>query len=254
MTRSYDFIIKRGQIAPDGYQKNVVLINGQFPGPPIEANWGDMISVTVHNQISGPDEGTAMHWHGFSQTDTPFYDGVAGVQQCPIAPGSSFTYTFRAELYGTTWYHSHFSAQLAGGLFGPLIVHGPKNAAWDIDVGPVMLADWFHAEYFSIVQSVMGPNGNPRPASDNNLINGKMDFDCSTKAQGDTAKCTEGAGISKFKFTSGKTHLLRIINGGADALQRFSIDGHNMTVISNDFVPIVSYLSSTISPQLTRFF
>ncbi|CAL3964432.1 unnamed protein product, partial [Diplocarpon coronariae] len=24
---------------PDGVSKNVILINGQFPGPTIEANW-----------------------------------------------------------------------------------------------------------------------------------------------------------------------------------------------------------------------
>ena len=28
-------------------------------------------------------------------------DGVPGVQQCPIAPGGSFTYRFLADLYGT---------------------------------------------------------------------------------------------------------------------------------------------------------
>lgn len=39
----------------------------------------------------------------FLQTKTPWYDGVPSVQQCPIAPGSSFTYRFKAELYGTTW-------------------------------------------------------------------------------------------------------------------------------------------------------
>ena len=33
---------------------------------------------------------------------TPWYDGVPSVQQCPIAPGSSFTYSFIADLYGTT--------------------------------------------------------------------------------------------------------------------------------------------------------
>ncbi|CAG8974793.1 hypothetical protein HYALB_00000405 [Hymenoscyphus albidus] len=247
VTRRYDFTIARGQIAPDGYQKDVILINGQFPGPPIEANWGDTISVTVRNQISGPEEGTAMHWHGFLQTDTPYYDGTPGVQQCPIAPGSTFTYTFKAELYGSTWYHSHYSSQVAGGLFGPLIVHGPKNSAWDVDLGPVMLADWFHTEYFKIVQSVMGPGGNPRPASDNNLINGKNNFDCSTKAPGDNAPCTSNAGLAKFKFTQGKTHLLRLINTGADALQRFSIDGHNMTVVSNDFVPITPYTTNVVT-------
>lgn len=114
MIRSYDFTISRGSIAPDGYQKDVLLINDQFPGPVIEANWGDVIQVTVHNQITGPEEGTALHWHGFLQKETPWFDGVPSVGQCPIAPGSSFTYQFRASLYGTTWYHSHYSAQYSG--------------------------------------------------------------------------------------------------------------------------------------------
>jgi hypothetical protein len=37
--RAYDFTVKREQKAPDGYLKNVLIINGQFPGPLIEANW-----------------------------------------------------------------------------------------------------------------------------------------------------------------------------------------------------------------------
>jgi FtsP/CotA-like multicopper oxidase with cupredoxin domain len=109
-----------------------------------------------------------------------------------------------------------------------------------------MLSDWFHEEYFNITKSVIGPNGNPRPSSDNNLINGKMNFDCNAKAAGDNAKCTNNAGISRFKFTTGKTHRLRIINGGADAIQRFSIDGHKMTVIANDMVPIVRNCSQLL--------
>lgn len=52
------------------------------------------------------------------QRATPWYDGVPSVQQCPIAPGKSYTYQFKADLYGTSWYHSHYSAQYAGGLLG----------------------------------------------------------------------------------------------------------------------------------------
>lgn len=45
-----------------------------------------------------------MHWHGFLQTNSNGQDGVPGVTQCPIAPGASMTYSFKAELYGSTWY------------------------------------------------------------------------------------------------------------------------------------------------------
>jgi len=130
---------------------------------------------------------------------------------------------------------------------GPMIIHGPSNANYDIDLGPVFLTDYYHMQYFDVVQLILEPNGNPRPASDNNLINGKMNFDCSTVAAGDTTPCTNNAGISKFKFTTGKTHRLRLINAGSEGIQRFSIDGHNMSVIANDFVPIVS--NSSVMPR-----
>lgn len=29
-------------------------------------------------------------------------DGVPGISQCPIPPGGTFTYTFIADLYGTS--------------------------------------------------------------------------------------------------------------------------------------------------------
>jgi Multicopper oxidase len=103
VTRFYDFTISYQKLAPDGVTKNGLLINGQFPGPLIEANWGDWIEVKVTNALT--DEGTSIHWHGILQTGTPWFDGVPSVSQCPIAPGQSLTYRFRADLYGTSWYH-----------------------------------------------------------------------------------------------------------------------------------------------------
>ncbi|KAK3495595.1 Cupredoxin [Neurospora crassa] len=248
VVRTYDFVISRGVIAPDGYQRDVLLVNGAFPGPLIEANWGDMIVVNVFNNISSPEEGTAMHWHGFLQDDTPWDDGAPGVSQCPIVPGKSYTYEFKASLYGTSWYHAHYSAQYAGGIVGPIVVHGPTQAKYDIDLGPVMLSDWYHRPYFNLIKDMLAPGGSPSVPSDNNLINGKMNFDCDTAAAaGDQTPCTPNAGISKFKFQTGKTHRLRLINSGADGVQRFSIDGHTMTVIANDFVPVKPYNVTAIS-------
>jgi FtsP/CotA-like multicopper oxidase with cupredoxin domain len=45
-------------------EQSLLTVNGQFPGPLLEANWGDVVEVTVHNNITGPAEGTAIHWHG----------------------------------------------------------------------------------------------------------------------------------------------------------------------------------------------
>ena len=42
-----------------------------------------------------------------------------------------------ADLYGTTWYHSHWSAQYASGLMGPIVIYGPFDNAkyYDADLG-----------------------------------------------------------------------------------------------------------------------
>ncbi|KAK3310996.1 multicopper like protein [Chaetomium strumarium] len=247
VVRRYDFTVSRGVIAPDGYQRDVLLVNGAFPGPLIEANWGDTIVVNVHNNISNPAEGTSIHWHGFLQHDTPWEDGAPGISQCPVPPGKSYTYEFIASLYGTTWYHAHYSAQYAGGIVGPIVVHGPTKAKYDIDLGPILLSDWHHREYFDIIKEMLAPNGSPRVVSDNNLIDGKMHFDCSTVASGDKTPCTNKAGIAKFKFQTGKTHRLRLVNTGADGVQRFSIDGHMLTVIAEDFVAVKPYNTSVVT-------
>lgn len=141
VTRHYNWTISRSRISPDGVLRDVILVNDQFPGPLIEANYGDWIEVHVHNNISGPEEGTAMHWHGILQRGTPWMDGTPGVAQCPIAPGESYTYRFRAEVYGTTFWHAHYSAQYTAGAAGPLVIHGPSVKEYDVDLGPVMLSD-----------------------------------------------------------------------------------------------------------------
>ncbi|KAF2255775.1 multicopper oxidase [Trematosphaeria pertusa] len=246
VTRKYDFTISRGSLAPDGYLKESgILINGQFPGPTIEANWGDMIEVKVTNQITAPDEGTALHWHGLFQNGSAWYDGVPSVSQCPIAPGASFTYKFQAGVFGTSWYHSHYSAQAAGGLFGPLVVYGPSHVDYDEDIGPVMLTDWFHKDYFQIVKNVMSNNStlwaNP---SDNTLINGRMPYNCSQVTDG--TPCGD-APYAKFRFQTGKTYKLRLINAGAAGMEYFSIDGQTLQIVANDLTDIEPYNTTVVT-------
>ncbi|KAA8572187.1 hypothetical protein EYC84_002096 [Monilinia fructicola] len=247
--RRYDFTVQRGKASPDGYQRDVILVNGVFPGPLIEANWGDTIQVTVHNKITGPEEGTALHWHGLLQKTSQWFDGVPGVQQCPIPPGGSFTYTFLADLYGTSWWHSHYSAQYNAGILGPMIIHGPQTISYDIDVGPVLLTDWYHPPYFSLVEDVVSTDINRvLVKSDSNLIQGKGSFNCSTKAAGDNSLCNDNNFVPPtFRLTPGRKHRLRLINAGTEGTQKFAIDGHNMTVIANDFVPIEPYTTQVVT-------
>ena len=62
------------------------------------------------------------------------------------------------------------------------------------------------------------------------------------------------APLSKFTFQKDKSHRLRLINGGAAGQQFFSIDGHEMTVIANDFVPIKPYTTKTVFLGVSSLF
>ena len=97
-------------------------------------------------------------------------DKCTGVTQCPIGTGDTFTYRFQANQYGTTWYHSHYALQYANGLHGPLLVHGPQSANWDVSWDPIILTDWVHASAFAVFPQELSGNGDP--ASDTNLIHG----------------------------------------------------------------------------------
>jgi hypothetical protein len=89
--RYYNWTIVDKEGNPDGVYKPMMTINGQFPGPLIEANDGDTIVVDVLNLAVNA---TAIHWHGIFQNGSAWMDGTAGVTQCPIAPGKSFQYKF----------------------------------------------------------------------------------------------------------------------------------------------------------------
>lgn len=55
------------------------------------------------------------------------------------------------------------------------------------------------------------------------------------------------AGLSKFYVQSGKSYRLRLINAGAEGLMKFSIDGAELTVIANDFVPLEPYTTNVVT-------
>lgn len=115
IVRRYWLDVEAMTLTPDGCEnKHCKVFNATYPGPWIEACWGDEIEVTVTNHLDC--NGTTIHWHGIRQLFNVEDDGVNGVTQCPIAPGDSYTYKFRAQQYGTTWYHSHYSLQVGKSL------------------------------------------------------------------------------------------------------------------------------------------
>ncbi|ENH74886.1 Laccase-2 [Fusarium oxysporum f. sp. cubense race 1] len=170
ITREYHLNVTDQSINGDGVDNPFgKVFNGKYPGPWIQACWGDLIKVTVHNHLKY--NGTTIHWHGLRQLETFEMDGVNGVTQCPIAPGDSYTYTFRAVQYGTSWYHSHYSLQYADGLAGPITIYGPSSAPFDEGRNPILITDWSHRSAFQSWQRELVPNPT-RPMMNGVLING----------------------------------------------------------------------------------
>lgn len=224
-TVSYTLTITNTTLSPDGFSRLVLAVNGQYPGPPIYANWGDTLVVTVINKLQ--DNGTGIHWHGIRQLNSNDQDGVPGITECPIAPGSQRTYTFQATQFGTSWYHSHFSGQYGDGVVGPIVINGPATSNYDIDLGPLTITDWYYNTVAGLAYISKYTGAGPALA-DNGLINGTM-------------VSSYGGSYYTTSITQGKKYRIRLINISVDDHFMVSLDNHPFTVITSDFVPIVPY-------------
>ena len=132
------------EFAP-GMKANLWGYNGSSPGPTIEAVEGDRVRIFVTNKLP---EHTTVHWHGIMLPSG--MDGVGGLTQPHIPPGTTFVYEFTLLRAGTHMYHPHADemVQMAMGMMGMFIIH-PKDqrqmrvdrdfvfllAAYDIEPG-----------------------------------------------------------------------------------------------------------------------
>lgn len=234
VVREYWFNVENITAAPDGRERVVLAINGSVPGPTIIADWGDEVVVHVTNSLT--NNGSSIHWHGIRQNYTNEMDGVPSITQCPIAPGDTQTYRWRATQYGSSWYHSHFSLQAWDGVFGGILINGPATANYDEDLGHIFMNDWSlaTADQLGLSAAVNGP-----PTSENCLINGT-----------NTYTMDDGSVVGErfeTSFEAGKKYRIRLVNGAADTHFRFTIDNHTLEVIASDFVPIVPYNTTSVS-------
>lgn len=59
--RKFDLTVTWEKHAPNGISREMILINGQFPGPVLDINEGEDVWVTVHNKLPF---NTTLHFHG----------------------------------------------------------------------------------------------------------------------------------------------------------------------------------------------
>ncbi|KAK6344394.1 hypothetical protein TWF696_008030 [Orbilia brochopaga] len=244
VVRRYELVLSNKVIAPDGYAVNKMVVNGQYPGPKLEGCWGDIFEITVYNRLSNHN-GTAIHWHGVQQLGTNHMDGAAGVAQCPIPPGGKMIYRFRANQYGTSWYHSHFALQYTDGVVGPIVIHGPTAGNYYKEY-TLMLTDWFHTSGFTLFWSEVF--GRP-PFPESKLLNGKWKFPCDS--QDPNCHPKEG-GLHTIKFEPGKRYKIRIVNMSTVFMYNFWLQGHDFTVVQADFVPIRPFRARSLNIAIAQ--
>ncbi|XP_076302099.1 uncharacterized protein LOC143220313 [Lasioglossum baleicum] len=217
-------------IVADGFEKTILPINRQLPGPQIEICVNDRVIVDVTNAAPGME--ITMHWHGIFQNGFQYYDGVPYVTQCPIGSSTTFRYDFVVENSGTHFYHSHVATHMLDGQVGSLIVRDPPSKdphskLFDTDEVIIFLTDWMHE--LSIERFPGWYRHDIGQTAKNILINGLGNW-----TDPDT-KQTTNSGLTKFTVKKGLRHRIRMINSFSTVcLAELSIEKHRLTIIAQD--------------------
>ncbi|OBZ76092.1 Acid phosphatase [Grifola frondosa] len=243
-TRTYNWVVEEGLGAPDGVVKNMLVVNGIYPGPTIEANEGDRIIVNVTNKIANA---TTIHWHGLYQRGTNYYDGTEAITQCGIPPGQSMVYNYTVENWvGSTWWHAHSGTQYTDGITGALIVHGKNESVppYDEDL-VIQMSDLYHDFSPALLNLYFTPGGidgtpGNEPVPDGGTINGVGQYGSTN--------------TSFFNATlqPNKTYRLRLINSGSFVAIQFSVDSHILTVIEADGTAVNPFDVASVSIALAQ--
>jgi len=226
-----------------------------LPGPLIRAQAGDLLRVRVDNKLS---TSTSVHWHGIALRND--MDGVPGITQDPIDPGSGFTYEFTAPDPGTYFYHPHSGVQLDRGLYGVLVIDDPTEPGNYDEEWIVVLDDWVDGTGRTpddVLEKLLSTSG---PADDSDGMGG-MDHG-SMGGMGGMGSMSEsmrspllgGAGDIDYPhyLVNGRTPgapatltakpgqrvRIRVINAGSDTAFRLALGGHQMTVTHSDGFPV----------------
>ncbi|KAK2980513.1 hypothetical protein RJ640_022515, partial [Escallonia rubra] len=204
--------------------KNILTVNGQFPGPTLHAHKGDTIIVNVHNRAN---ENITIHWHGVKLPRYPWSDGPQYITQCPIQPGHSFRQkVIFSKEEGTLWWHAHSDWSRAT-VHGAIVVYPKHGTVYpfpkpDAEV-PIIFGEWWKADVNEVLQQMLSTGAAPN-VSDAYTINGQP---------GDFYPCSK-PGTFKLNVDRGKTYLLRMINADLNEILFYKIAKHKLTVVGAD--------------------
>lgn len=238
-----------------GAARTATAVNGIVPGSLLRMRQGDEVTVRVTNTLGSP---TSIHWHGMIVPAD--MDGVPGLSFPGIAPGSTFTYRFKMNQYGTYWYHAHSRFQEQVGLYGPIVVERRGGERHPSDREHViLLSDWTDldpehiyatlkrdSDYYNFGKRTVGDfladarrDGWKETVADRRMWNEmRMNptdlLDVSGYAYTYLMNGVAPASNWTALFNRGERVRLRIINGSSMTFFDIRIPGLKMTVVAAD--------------------
>ena len=245
------------KVDANGAIRNLTVINGQYPGPLLEANSGDTIFLHVFNQME--DEPVSFHLHGLFYPNNTFDDGASSINVCPIPPSGNYTYRIPVgeNEYGTYWYHSHWSTQYADGVYGPVILHSPKEDAnltsYDAD-RIYVVNDYYYENADTLLDDYLVPdNENSEPNPDAGLISGTY-----SQASNYLTLADNGTAYKTATYYDPKlTYRIRVANVGFFLPFEFSSDEHTLSLVEVEGTLIepfeTSYVDVSVGERYSFF-
>ncbi|RVW11946.1 Laccase-14 [Vitis vinifera] len=172
-THRHSFVVREALYTRLCSTKNILTINGRFPGPTIYAKKGETIIVDVYNRGK---ENVTIHWHGVTMPRYPWTDGPEYITQCPIPPGSKFSQKIiLSSEEGTLWWHAH-SDWTRATVHGAIIVYPNNGAKYPFPKPnaevPIILGEWWKSDVNAVLNEALVTGVDPN-VSDSFLINGQ---------------------------------------------------------------------------------
>ncbi|KAI3880665.1 hypothetical protein MKX03_008076 [Papaver bracteatum] len=207
----FTWTVTYGKLAPLGVSQQVILINGQFPGPTLDVVTNDNLIINVINKL---DEPFLLTWNGIKQRKNSWQDGVLGTN-CPILPKSNYTYKMQTkDQIGTYSYFPSTAFHKAAGGFGGINVYArpriPVPYALPTADFTLLMGDWYRTNH-KVLRRWMD-SGKALASPDGLLLNGRQTS-------------------SFFSGDRGKTYMFRITNIGLSSSINFRIQGHKMKLV-----------------------
>ncbi|KMT04146.1 hypothetical protein BVRB_8g185960 [Beta vulgaris subsp. vulgaris] len=210
--RFYDWKVTYGYIYPLGIKQQVIMINGQFPGPQIDCVTNDNLVISVHNYLNEP---FLLSWNGLQNRRNSYQDGMPGTT-CPIPPRRNYTYVLQAkDQIGSFFYFPSINLHKASGGYGAIRIYSRPRIpvpfpppAGDFTV---LAGDWYKKSHRQLMH--MLERGRNIRMPDGLLINGR--------------------GWNGYTFTveQGRTYRFRISNVGISTSINFRIAGHRLKLV-----------------------